>query len=152
VLRGNWSRMIWCQCTRFSSATWVENPQLRCLVIRISRLVMCALVSFAILPCARVTKAQQYPESTYQEMRWRMIGPTRGGRTRASCGVRPEMFLRWRGERGRVETDDAGRTWTPIFDTQRPGPSPWRFPIQALFTFQRGRTGSARPRGWRWNL
>src|SRR5258708_12974247 len=38
--------------------------------------------------------SQQYPESSYQGMRWRMIGPFRGGRTRAVAGVprQPNVF------------------------------------------------------------
>jgi hypothetical protein len=36
---------------------------------------------------ASTVPAQQYPESLFQEMRWREIGPLRGGKTRAVCGV-----------------------------------------------------------------
>ncbi|MGC1615659.1 MAG: hypothetical protein WA736_13315 [Candidatus Acidiferrum sp.] len=89
-------------------------------MIRINRLSMFALAALSILPCATVSKAQQYPESTYQEMRWRMIGPTRGGRTRASTGVpsQPNVFYVGAVNGGVWKTDDYARTWTPIFDEQ----------------------------------
>ncbi len=89
-------------------------------MIRIDRLAMIALAALSILPCATVLKAQQYPESTFQEMRWRMIGPTRGGRTRASCGVpsQPNVFYVGAVNGGVWKTDDYARTWTPIFDAE----------------------------------
>src|SRR5215467_11063342 len=64
--------------------------------------------------------AQQIPESTYREMRWRMIGPTRGGRTRAACGVasQPNVFYIGAVNGGVWKSDDFGRTWNPIFDGQ----------------------------------
>src|ERR1700739_3478928 len=67
-----------------------------------------------------VSIAQQYPESTYQEMRWRMIGPFRGGRTRAACGVASErnVFYVCPVNGGGWARDDYGRTWRPIFDTE----------------------------------
>ena len=44
--------------------------------------------------CIASTVAQQVPETMYQEMRWRMIGPFRGGRSRAATGVpgQPNVF------------------------------------------------------------
>ena len=87
---------------------------------RMKLLCVCALGLVCVLPMARVSRAQRFPESTYQEMRWRMIGPTRGGRTRASAGVpgQPSVFYMGQVNGGVWKTDDAGRTWTPIFDEQ----------------------------------
>src|SRR5271157_3353974 len=67
--------------------------------------------------------AQEYPESLYQEMRWREIGPLRGGRTRGVAGVpsQPSVFYIGVCNGGVWKTDDYGRTWTPIFDHEPTG-------------------------------
>jgi photosystem II stability/assembly factor-like uncharacterized protein len=59
----------------------------------------------------------------WQSMRWRMIGPHRGGRTKAAAGIpdRPNVFLVGVTNGGVWKTTDYGRTWVPIFDDQPTG-------------------------------
>src|SRR5574340_184621 len=86
--------------------------------ISVRRLISCFLV-FGWLPMA----AQSFAPELYAGLRWRMIGPFRGGRTVAAAGIasQPSVFYVAANNGGIWKTDDFGRTWRPIFDGQPSG-------------------------------
>lgn len=97
-----------------------------------SRIIISALALVALLagypdraPAARAQRAAE-PASTiitpvnYQGLRWRNVGPTRGGRVTAYAGVRTQPCTFYMGGTGGgvFKTDNCGTDWTPISDGQ----------------------------------
>src|SRR5580765_306739 len=84
-------------------------------------------ILFAALICLAAPflslHAQSVDPSLYQNMKWRMIGPFRGGRTVGAVGIpsQPNVFYIGVNNGGVWKTTDAGRTWVPVFDDQPTG-------------------------------
>src|SRR5579884_1672036 len=73
-----------------------------------------------IRACWLVSSITAQTPDLWREMHWRSIGPFRGGRTRAATGVagHPNLFYMAQVNGGVWRSDDYGRVWTPIFDSQ----------------------------------
>ncbi|MFQ5816567.1 MAG: glycosyl hydrolase [Terriglobia bacterium] len=65
-------------------------------------------------------RAQQFDESLFKAMKWRLIGPFRGGRVTAVAGVpsQPNAYYFGGTGSGLWKTTDGGLTWEPLFDKQ----------------------------------
>lgn len=86
-------------------------------------LVASAFLLLFVSPLTTGAQQQGFAPSLYQNMRWRMIGPFRGGRTVGATGVpgQPNVFYVGVNNGGVWRTTDYGRTWQPIFDEQPTG-------------------------------
>jgi len=72
----------------------------------------------ALMLVAALGLAQQYSPSLFSGMRWRLIGPFRGGRTLAVAGIPQDPNVYYFGAVGGGvwQTTDGGIVWKPIFD------------------------------------
>ncbi len=74
----------------------------------------------AVAALASPAGAEPIDSSLYSGLRWRLVGPFRGGRSLSATGVpgEPDHFYFGAVGGGVWETKNSGRTWAPIFDSQ----------------------------------
>jgi len=84
-------------------------------------LLILATLAATLARIGSTTAAAQ--ELSFREMRWRDIGPTRGGRARALAGVpsQPNTFYAGFDNGGLWRSTDYGANWVPLFDDQSTG-------------------------------
>ena len=74
-----------------------------------------------VLSVAATVTAQEIPPNLVQAMRWRLIGPHRGGRVTSVSGVPSQPAIYYIGTPGGGvwKTESAGQVWKPIFDQEQ---------------------------------
>ena len=72
---------------------------------------------FTFMASQNMIVAQVHPQ-LYQALRWRSVGPDRGGRVTAVAGIAGDQLTYYMGSTGGGvwKTVNAGVTWTPISD------------------------------------
>jgi hypothetical protein len=91
--------------TRHQRGAFVRKP--------LSRLLLSTLIA-----CGSAASAQPVDPALYSSMQWRLLGPFRAGWAEMIQGVpsKPNTFYFGASGGGVWKTDDAGRTWTSLFD------------------------------------
>jgi photosystem II stability/assembly factor-like uncharacterized protein len=89
-----------------------------CLAGGVALLIASAVASHDRPVSAQGDANQIVPAAAVKDLRWRMVGASRGGRVTAFAGVRqqPHTFYHGATGGGVWKTEDAGITWTPIGD------------------------------------
>ncbi len=97
-------------------------------------------------------------DTLFKGMKYRLVGPFRGGRSLTSAGIPGDPTTYYFGSTGGGvwKSTDGAMTWTPLFDKEGVGcdRQPGRCELESEYRLRRHRRG-LHPRqylAWRWNL
>src|SRR6266536_5588266 len=78
------------------------------------------VIALSVAKLPLVESQRQYDAGLYGGLRWRMIGPFRGGRVNGVTGApgQPNTFYFGSVGGGVWKSNNSGRTWSPVFDSQ----------------------------------
>src|ERR1700675_2401832 len=121
------ARCIWTTASFMTSSRWqnlrrsgvaLDVNRGRNPALRHSGMLVAALL--LVLPLAAQTVAGTGAPQLFSDMKWRLIGPFRGGRAVAVGGVPGAGTTFYFGavDGGVWKTTDAGTVWQPVFDHQ----------------------------------
>ncbi len=81
---------------------------------------MTLFLMFATLSCGLAAEAQQYDAKLMEGMKYRLVGPYRGGRSLTAVGVPsdPNTYYFGAVSGGIWKSVNGGNTWTPLFEKQ----------------------------------
>lgn len=84
------------------------------------RKITIGLIVVSAFACTFSLPGQTVPQDLFNNLKWRLIGPFRGGRTVAVAGIAGDPVTYYFGavNGGIWKTTDAGAVWAPIFDGQ----------------------------------
>src|ERR1035438_3227019 len=86
----------------------------------LASVVLACLAASGARSLASPENGESFDSTFFRELKWRSVGPFRAGRALGVTGVRgePEVYYFGAVGGGVWKTNDAGRTWNPIFDSQ----------------------------------
>lgn len=84
------------------------------------RFRLAPILTLLLLPLAPPTRAETLPEEAFSALRWRLVGPLRGGWATCAEGIpdAPDTFYFGTADGGVWKTTNAGHIWAPLFDDQ----------------------------------
>ena len=96
-----------------------SKPSLIALAVFVASASVASIHSQNSTPAARLSRDGS-EETKWQDLRWRNVGPTRGGRVTAIAGVRSQPCTFYMGGTGGGvwKSQNCGESWTPITDGQ----------------------------------
>jgi len=87
-------------------------------MLRFRSALVRGLLTLCVAAMAAPAPGQSLDPHLYADLRWRLVGPFRGGWATCAVGVPddPAVYYFGAAAGGVWKTDDAGATWSPIFD------------------------------------